>query len=75
MLAVGMTLSYIGNKNWNITSLSLPVLFLLLHMCYGVGTAVGLVCLPWWKKVHHKGESPAVERVRCALRKKAAEEG
>ncbi len=75
LLAVGMTLSYIGNKNWNITSLSLPVLFLLLHMCYGVGTAVGLVCLPWWKKVHHKGESPAVERVRCALRKKAAEEG
>lgn len=75
VLAVGMTLACVRDSNWNLTSLLLPFLFLFLHLCYGAGTVVGLVCLPWWKLRHHGGRSSAVERVRRTLQKKAAKEG
>lgn len=34
----------------NITCIALPVLFLLLHLSYGIGTLIGLVKLPFWLK-------------------------
>lgn len=34
----------------NITNIALPVLFLLLHISYGVGTLVGFIKLPKWLK-------------------------
>ena len=42
-VAVGMTvLAIIGEKKRSILNLALPVLFFLLHFCYGVGTLCGL---------------------------------
>ena len=68
LLAVLMTVFCVRDENWNATALCLPVLFLILHVCYGVGTLVGLVQLPLWKKRHHQGISPAIAQVRGQLR-------
>lgn len=38
-----------GEKR-NITCISLPVLFFLLHMSYGIGTLVGMIKMPFWVK-------------------------
>lgn len=35
-------------KPWNPAKLLLPVIFLLLHVSYGVGTLVGLIEMPFW---------------------------
>lgn len=52
LLAVAMAVIAVigaGDKaNW--TSVSLPILFLLLHVSYGVGTLVGFIKLPAWLK-------------------------
>ena len=75
LLAVAMTVACVRDENWNATSVALPFLFLLLHVSYGVGTAVGLVRLPFWKKRHHNGVSPSIGEVRAAINgKKAAGE-
>lgn len=68
LLAVLMTVFCVRDENWNVTALCLPVLFLILHVCYGAGTLVGLVQLPLWKKHHHQGISPAIAQVRGQLR-------
>lgn len=68
LLAVLMTVFCVRDENWNVTALCLPVLFLILHVCYGAGTLVGLVQLPLWKKRHHQGISPAIAQVRGQLR-------
>ena len=71
LLALVMTAACVRDENWNVTSLLLPFLFLILHVCYGVGTAVGLIKLPFWKKGHHRGLSPAMEQVRILLNQKS----
>lgn len=68
LLAVTMTVTCVRDENWNATSLCLPFLFLLLHLCYGAGTLVGFCQLPGWKKSHHGGLSPAMEEVRGILK-------
>lgn len=68
LLAVLMTAFCVRDENWNVTALCLPVLFFILHVCYGAGTLVGLVQLPLWKKRHHQGISPAIAQVRGQLR-------
>ena len=75
LLAIAMTVACVRDENWNATSVALPFLFLLLHVSYGVGTVVGLVRLPFWKKRHHNGVSPSIGEVRAAINgKKAAGE-
>ncbi len=74
LLAVVMTITCVRDENWNVTSLCLPVLFLILHVCYGAGTLVGLVQLPGWKKSHHGGLSPAMEEVRGQIQKRFSRE-
>ena len=39
-------MAFASCKNKNATFLYLPILFLLLHVWYGVGTIVGIVCIP-----------------------------
>ena len=63
-----MTVFCVRDENWNVTALCLPVLFLILLVCYGAGSLVGLVELPLWKKRHHQGISPAIAQVRGQLR-------
>ena len=75
LLALVMTVSCVWDKNWNLSSLLLPILFLLLHVSYGAGTVVGLAQLPGWKKQHHGGISPSIEDVRCCLTHQSKERG
>lgn len=50
LLVCVMSLAELCKKPWNPTKLALPVLFLLLHVSYGVGTLVGLVEMPFFVK-------------------------
>lgn len=47
--ALLMSLLAIRGQKKNIYQLSLPVLFFLLHVSYGVGSLVGILKLPFWK--------------------------
>ncbi|MBQ6830109.1 MAG: glycosyltransferase [Clostridia bacterium] len=49
LLVVGISLMEIIKKPL-LTNLLLPILFLLLHVTYGVGTLVGLVDMPFWRR-------------------------
>ena len=40
----GMISAFI-DKGWNIAFLLMPVVFLTLHIAYGVGTIVGFICV------------------------------
>ena len=42
--------SIIRNKNFHISQLLLPVMFLLLHISYGIGTLMGFLKIPFWKE-------------------------
>lgn len=52
VLALGMAAAAVigagSRRNW--TCIALPVLFLLLHFSYGIGTLIGLVKMPSWVK-------------------------
>lgn len=42
-------------RPFSFTNLLLPVIFLLMHVCYGVGTVVGLIEMPFWVcKIHRE---------------------
>ncbi len=48
-IVVNSIIEIIKNKfSW--TNLLLPVLFFLLHFCYGIGTLKGLIEMPFWVK-------------------------
>lgn len=52
LLALGMAIvSSIQEKKYA-GILILPVLFLLLHISYGMGTLIGLINMPFWRKKH-----------------------
>jgi len=50
ILSTLMAFLCIGKNKFNFTMLSLPLLFFLLHISYGVGTLVGLLKMPFWIK-------------------------
>lgn len=47
LLSTAMT---VIKGNGNISTVCMPALFLILHLSYGIGTVVGLVKMPWWRK-------------------------
>ncbi len=47
----------IAKNKFVITNLFLPILFLVLHISYGVGTLVGLIEMPFWLRKIKKGEA------------------
>ncbi len=49
-LAVVMSALSVKNVKKHWTQLTLPFLFLILHVSYGVGTLIGLVKMPFWRK-------------------------
>jgi len=67
--AILMAILSIGKENFNITSFALPVLFFLLHISYGVGTLLGLIKMPSWRKRNKYCE--AVEKLKMDIRNKA----
>lgn len=45
----------------------LPLLFPLLHIIYGIGTLIGLIKLPFWKKHLDNSAENEIEKVRQAV--------
>lgn len=48
LMVLGISLLEIFKRPFSITNLLLPILFLLLHLSYGVGTLKGLIEMPFW---------------------------
>ena len=48
-VALGMTVVAIMQNGFKPLYLTLPFLFFLLHVSYGIGTTVGLIKMPAWK--------------------------
>ncbi len=57
LLAVVMAVMAVCWERKYLGHLLLPVLFFLLHISYGVGTLVGVVKMPFWRKGHIGHES------------------
>lgn len=58
LLVLACTAAELGKESWNPAKLLLPLVFLLLHVCYGIGTLVGLVEMPFWvRKVRKQGKA------------------
>ena len=54
-VVVNSVIEIIKNE-FSLTNFALPVLFFLLHFCYGIGTVKGLIEMPFWvKKVKKNG--------------------
>lgn len=57
-------------KNVQPQFILLPVIFPILHVSYGVGTIVGLVQIPFWKKkIKNSGAKQKIEKVKAKIRK------
>ena len=51
-------LSSLLKKKATVFTICMPVLFLLLHLSYGIGTLVGLIKMPFWRKRIQKRSAP-----------------
>ena len=70
LLAVAMTVkAMLETKKFHISNLLLPILFLLLHVSYGLGTLVGFCKLPFWLKKTGHAHCPEIEEVKAAMLK------
>lgn len=49
LCAVLMSFIAVKGQKKNLYQLSLPILFFLLHVSYGIGSLVGMMKLPFWK--------------------------
>lgn len=48
----------------------LPIIFPILHISYGIGTAVGLIQIPWWKKqISNSSAKAHIEKVKRKVAK------
>lgn len=63
-----MTLLSMPGKGFEIPYLILPILFLILHLAYGIGTVIGLIRMPFYKMKNR--ECKAIIEVRDEMRKK-----
>lgn len=50
LVDLGVTLMECTKNDFYMTNLLLPILFLLLHLSYGIGTLIGLLEMPFWLK-------------------------
>ena len=73
VLCTVMSLFAVKNVKKHISQLLLPPLFPILHISYGVGTLVGLLRMPGWRKKHKTCPS-VLEVTRVLLQKKAMDQ-
>lgn len=50
LVAILMSLLCFYRGNFNATLFALPIIFFLLHVNYGVGTLIGIMKIPFWRK-------------------------
>ena len=61
-------LAVITAKKKHIIQILLPIVFFILHISYGVGTLVGLICMPFWKMTLDGSAKTDIEEVkRCVV--------
>lgn len=48
LAVLGFSVLEITKNEFVLTNILLPILFLLLHICYGTGTLIGLLEMPFW---------------------------
>ena len=66
--------SVITAEKKSIYLLLLPLIFPLLHITYGVGTIIGFIKLPLWKKSLDGSAEREIEEVkRCVINNKQEE--
>lgn len=68
ILAFAMAVMAIVKDGFKITHILLPFLFFLLHVSYGVGTLVGLIKMPFWRRKQRLADN-GIERVKQLLNK------
>ena len=73
LLCVVMTLCCVKDEHFTPLAFCMPVLFLLLHVTYGVGTWVGFFQLPFGRKSTMAGKSRRTEDIRCLLKEKSTQ--
>ena len=57
LVALAMTvLSVISGKDRSLHCILLPFMFLALHLGYGLGTLIGLIKMPMWKKKNERNK-------------------
>lgn len=57
LVALAMTvLSVISSKDRSLHCILLPFMFLALHLGYGLGTLIGLIKMPMWKKKNERNK-------------------
>ncbi len=61
--------AFILKKSANPLFLLLPFLFPILHLTYGIGTLVGLIKLPFWKKKLDGSAQRRIEEVKEAVKR------
>ena len=61
--------SFVLKKSLNPLFLILPLLFPLLHISYGVGTLVGFIKLPFWKKSLDGSAQRRIEEIKEAVKR------
>ena len=61
--------AFVLKKSMNPLFLILPLLFPILHLTYGVGTLVGLIKLPFWKKSLDGSAQRRIEEVKEAVKR------
>ncbi len=65
--------AFVLKKTLNPLFLLLPLLFPLLHISYGVGTLVGLVKMPFWKKSLDGSAQRRIEEIKQAVKENTVE--
>ena len=61
--------AFVIKKSANPLFLLLPFLFPILHITYGIGTLVGLIKLPSWKKSLDGSAQKRIEEVKEAVKR------
>ena len=68
LLSFSMAVISVIKEKKHISMLLLPFLFFLLHISYGIGTLVGLIKMPFYRKNHKECEN--IECVKKAINNK-----
>ena len=64
---IAMTVTTVIPQKKHITQLLLPFIFLCLHLCYGAGTLVGIIYMPFWKARLDGSEMERIEEVKKSV--------
>ncbi len=68
-----MSITAVIPSEKHLSQLLLPIVFLILHLSYGIGTLVGMICLPFWKSCLDGSAQRRIEEVKQKVRSSVTE--